>query len=75
MGKKAKEHRAKVAKRNQKINEGKKKQQKVAMDYLMNLIKKENEKGAFNNQVQPLPGQNTVNIPIIDPNVASGPTL
>jgi uncharacterized protein YjgD (DUF1641 family) len=55
MGKKAKEHRKKVAKRNQKINEVKKKQEKFAMDYLMKLIQKEKEKGLFDNPVQPLP--------------------
>jgi hypothetical protein len=55
MGKKAKEHRKKVAKRNTLINESKKKQQKQAMDFLMKLIRKENASGAFDNPVQPLP--------------------
>jgi hypothetical protein len=54
MGKKAKEHRKKVAKRNQKISETKKKQEKSTMDFLMKLIQKEKEKGLFDNPVQPL---------------------
>jgi hypothetical protein len=53
MGKKAKEHRKKVAKRNAIIDEQKKKQQKSAMDFLMKLIRKEKEMGAFDNPVQP----------------------
>jgi len=55
MGKKDKEHRKKVAKRNQIINEQKKKQEKAAMDFLMKLIQKEKEKGLFDSPVQPLP--------------------
>ena len=58
MGKNEKEHRKKVAKRNQKLTEDKKRQQKSAMDYLMKLIEKEKQKGAFNNPIQPLPGEN-----------------
>lgn len=53
MGKKAKEHRKKVAKRNAKLNEQKKSHQKKAMDYLMKLIRKEKEKGMFDGPVQP----------------------
>jgi ABC-type Fe3+-citrate transport system substrate-binding protein len=55
MGKKEKEHRKKVAKRNEKINEQKKKQQKQAMNFLLDLIKKEKEKGAFDGPVMPMP--------------------
>lgn len=69
MGKKAKEHRKKVAKRNKQIDEQKKKNQKNAMNYLLKLIQKEKESGAFNNPVQPLPNgsmdpitQNTNNL-------------
>lgn len=69
MGKKAKEHRKKVAKRNAKINEQKK---KTAMDFLMNLIRKEKERGAFDNPVQPVlnseevnPTQNNTEVPTI----------
>ncbi len=60
MGKKAKEHRKKVAKRNAKLNEEKKKYQKNAMDFLMKLIGKEKEKGLFDGPVQPIPNSNEV---------------
>jgi hypothetical protein len=60
MGKNAKEHRKKVAKRNQKISESKKVQEKYAMDFLMRMIQKEKEKGLFNNPVQPLPQEPSV---------------
>ena len=53
MGKKAKEHRKKVAKRNAKLNQEKKNRQKTAMDYLMKLIRKEKESGLFDGPVQP----------------------
>lgn len=49
MGKKAKEHRKKVAKRNEKINSEKKKIQKLQMDYLNKLIAKEQAAGKFDN--------------------------
>lgn len=47
MGKKAKDHRKKVAKRNAEIKTQQKKQQKQAQDFLMNLIQKEKAAGAF----------------------------
>ena len=47
MGKKAKEHRKKIAKRNAEIKTHQKKQQKHAQDFLMNLIQKEKAAGAF----------------------------
>lgn len=55
MGKKAKEHRKKVAKRNAQIADQKKKQQKTAMDFLMKLIQKEKDKGLFDGPLQPIP--------------------
>lgn len=55
MGKKAKEHRKKVTKRNELINEKKKNQQKNAMNFLMKMIKKEKERGAFDGPVMPIP--------------------
>lgn len=74
MGKKAKEHRKKVAKRNKQIDEQKKKQQKTAMDFLMKLIEKEKQNGAFNNPVQPLPNSNPI-IPTFEENNFSGPQI
>ena len=40
MGKKAKEHRKKVAKRNEKMKLEKKSQERVAMNFLRKLIQK-----------------------------------
>jgi hypothetical protein len=52
MGKAAKEHRKKVQARNNKINQDKAKAQKMQREFIMNLIKEEQEKGLFeNNQV------------------------
>lgn len=48
MGKKAKEHRKKVAARNEAIKTMQKKFEKERNNYLMNLIQKEKEAGAFN---------------------------
>jgi hypothetical protein len=55
MGKKAKEHRKKVAKRNEQIKLQRKGQEKMAMNYLQKLIEREKASGAFNSPVQPLP--------------------
>lgn len=55
MGKKAKEHRKRVAKRNQRIADEKKRFEKMAMKFLNTIIDKENAEGKFNNPVQPLP--------------------
>jgi hypothetical protein len=55
MGKKAKEHRKKVAKRNEQIKLQRKSQEKIAIDFLRKMIEKEKEGGAFNSPVQPLP--------------------
>lgn len=72
MGKKAKEHRKKVAKRNRIIEEGKKKQQKVMMDFLMKMINAEKQKGAFDGPVQPLPGEGPIQT---NDNTISGPKI
>lgn len=56
MGKKAKEHRKKVAKRNEQINQQRKKYEKQQKEFLMNLIESEKQKGAFNSPVMPMPG-------------------
>ena len=56
MGKKAKEHRKRVAARNERIRVEKKKVEKMQMDFLMKLIEAEKQKGAFNGPVQPMPG-------------------
>jgi hypothetical protein len=72
MGKKAKEHRKKVAKRNAKITLERKSHEKVAMDMLMKMIQKEKQSGAFDSPVQPLPNFEG---PTIDPTTFTGPQL
>jgi len=49
MGRKAKEHRKKVAKRNDAIKQQQKVINKARQAFLEELIKKEKEKGAFDN--------------------------
>lgn len=80
MGKKTKEHRKKVAKRNERLNEQKKKHQKAAMDFLMKLIRKEKEKGAFDGPIMPMPGTNaeeTINFnqPSTEQTTLNGPQI
>ena len=60
MGKAAKEHRKKVQARNNKIKQQKDKTQKMQRDFIMNLIKQEQEKGMFEN----MPTINPVDGPI-----------
>ena len=48
MGKKAKEHRKKVAKRNADIKAIQRKMEKSRQDHLMELIQREKAAGAFN---------------------------
>lgn len=57
MGKKEKEHRKKISKRNESINMQKKNMEKVKDNFLKELIKKEQEAGKFNNNLQ-IPGIN-----------------
>lgn len=53
MGKKAKEHRKKVAKRNEAIKMQERRFKKAQEEFLMNLIEKEKAAGKFNNPVEP----------------------
>ena len=80
MGKKAKEHRKKVAKRNAILNEQKKKQQKTAMDFLMKMIRKEQNSGAFDGPVMPMPVNNSeesinYNQPTTEQTTLNGPQI
>lgn len=76
MGKKAKEHRKKVARRNARMEEDNKKHRKAAMNHLMKLIQKEKEKGAFDNPIQPLPTNQIPTIaPTIDNSNFAGPQI
>ncbi len=49
MGKKAKEHRKKIAKRNEAINLQKRRIKKAQEEMLMQLIEREKAAGKFNN--------------------------
>ncbi len=49
MGKAAKEHRKRVEARNNKIKQDKARAQKMQREFIMNLIKQEQEKGLFEN--------------------------
>ncbi len=49
MGKKAKDHRKKVAARNSKIKQDSSRVQKMQREFIKNLIKQEQEKGLFDN--------------------------
>jgi hypothetical protein len=68
MGKKAKEHRKKVAKRNAQIKQNQEKFQKMQKEMLMKLIEQEKQKGLFDNM------PSVPNIPSINPNL-DGPNF
>lgn len=68
MGKKAKEHRKKVAARNEKINAAKKQLQKQQEKFLMDLIQREKEAGRFNAPTEPM-----IDVPEI--NITDGPQI
>lgn len=54
MGKRAKEHRKKVEKRNRMITNERKRMEKVQKEFL-DMIQEENRKGMFNSPTMPLP--------------------
>lgn len=68
MGKKAKEHRKKVAARNQKIQQQRKSIENAQRKFIMDLIEKEKKAGLFDNN-QPL-----VPVPSNDP-ITEGPQI
>ena len=74
MGKKAKDHRKKIAKRNEGLKSSQKKAQKAQQEFLMKLIEEEKKKGMFNSPVTPLPGFDGPNLgmPV---NVPIGPQI
>lgn len=61
-----KNHKSKVVARNEKINQQKKKVEKLQREFIMNLIKQEQEKGLFDNNPTIGPVSTDVN---------EGPTL
>lgn len=70
MGKNKKEHRKKVAKRNESIKVQQKKLEKAKENFLAELIEREKVAGKFDNNVSAIPG---VNGPIID--LGQGPQI
>jgi len=75
MGKAAKEHRKKVQARNSRIKQEKEKVQKMQKDFIMNLIKQEQEKGMFENNPSVLPTTPGLNGPTIDTTTIEGPSI
>lgn len=71
MGKAAKEHRKKVQARNNRIKQQKEKVQKMQKDFIMNLIKQEQEKGMFENNPSVSP---MIEGPAIDTTI-EGPSI
>jgi hypothetical protein len=69
--KKRKDHKKKVAARNQRLKEQKSRNEKFQREFIMNLIKQEQEKGLFEN-AQPL---STNDGPIIDGPIIDGPII
>ncbi len=52
MGVKKKEHRKKIAKRNELVKQNKKKMEKIHRDMIMSMIEEEKKKGLFENNPQ-----------------------
>jgi hypothetical protein len=71
MGKAAKEHRRKVQARNNKLKQEKSKVQKLQREFIMNMIKQEQEKGMFENNPMVNP---TIDGPVID-TIIEGPSI
>jgi hypothetical protein len=71
MGKAAKEHRKKVQARNNRLKQEKAKVQKLQRDFIMNMIKQEQEKGMFENNPTITP---SIDGPAIDTTI-EGPSI
>lgn len=72
MGKAAKAHRAKIQARNNKLKQEKSKIQKLQRDFIMNMIKQEQEKGMFENTETINPA---IEGPVIDTTTIEGPLI
>jgi hypothetical protein len=72
-GKKAKEHRKRVEARNNRLKQEKNKIDKMKREFIMNLIKQEQEKGMFENNpaITPI---TPLDVPQIDPTI-EGPQI
>jgi hypothetical protein len=71
MGKAAKEHRKKVQARNNRLKQEKAKVQKMQKEFIMNLIKQEQEKGMFENNPVVTPA---IDGPVVDTTI-EGPSI
>ena len=67
MGKKTKEHRKKVARRNEEIKTQEKRLKKAQQDFLMQMIEREKAAGMFDNNMH--------SGPVIDIGIPSGPMI
>jgi hypothetical protein len=74
MGKAAKEHRKKVQARNAKLKQENRKREKFQREFIMNLIKQEQEKGMFENNLN-LEGGPVLDGPVLDGPILGGPVL
>lgn len=66
-----KNHKQKLAARNARLAQEKAKAQKFQKEFIMNLIKQEQEKGMFDNT----PNINSIDGPVIDGPVIEGPSI
>lgn len=73
-GKKAKEHRKKVQARNNRIKQEKNKIDKMKREFIMNLIKQEQEKGMFENTESVAPAITPLEAPQINTTI-EGPQI
>jgi len=69
-----KNHKQKVEARKQRLAEEKKKREKYQRDFIMNLIKQEQEKGLFDN-TKNINQTETIDGPIIDGPIIEGPAI
>ena len=73
MGKAAKEHRKKVQARNLKLKNEQRRRDKFQREFIMNLIKQEQEKGLYDNN--PTIDGPTLGGPVLDGPVFDGPVF
>jgi hypothetical protein len=75
MGKAAKEHRKRVEARNNKIKQEKARAQKMQREFIMNLIKQEQEKGLFENNQDVNPIVSPIDAIQTDSTQIEGPSI
>jgi len=75
MGKRTKEHRKKVAKRNEQIKQHQRKVEKYQKEFLMQLIEQEKQKGLFNAPVMPMPGIDAPTLGMPNLGIPNGPQI